>query len=152
MTYSRQGLDWIFGPEYSFRVFSTSRFAPVELSLVEVIILRDTYFSSFTGEDKTLQTNRHAVIIFSDTHFSSLTEGSNWAFRYLDCGINNWKTDSKSKVYRPQFWRKNVIFFTLEWVQIKRGSFQCLGPQALKLTQIRISFIESGFLSLKELN
>ena len=47
-----------------------------------------------------------AVVIFRDTHFSSFTGGPNWAFRCLDCGINNWKTDSKSKVYRPQFWRK----------------------------------------------
>ena len=63
-----------------------------------------------------------AVVIFRDTHFSSFTGGPNWAFRCLDCGINNWKTDSKSKVYRPQFWRKNV---NLEWVQIKRDNFQC---------------------------
>ena len=33
--YSRQGLDWIVRPGYSFRVFSKSRFAPPALSSVD---------------------------------------------------------------------------------------------------------------------
>ena len=41
--YDRQGLDWIVGPEYSFRVFSMSRFTPAVLSSVELIIFRDRY-------------------------------------------------------------------------------------------------------------
>ena len=35
LAYGRQGLDWIVGPEYSFRVFSTSSFVSAALSLVE---------------------------------------------------------------------------------------------------------------------
>ena len=41
----------------------------------------------FTGEDKTLQTDRQAVIVFCDTHFSLFTGGPNWAFRYFDNGV-----------------------------------------------------------------
>ena len=36
--HSQQGLDWIVGPEYSFGVFSASRFAPAALRSVEFVV------------------------------------------------------------------------------------------------------------------
>ena len=65
--YGRLGLDWIFRPEYSFRVFSTTRFAPAALSSVEVIIFCDTHSFVITGEIKHSQTDRQAVIINRQT-------------------------------------------------------------------------------------
>ena len=47
--YDWQGLDWIIGPEYSFRVFLTSRFAPAPSSSVKVIFFVTDTCSSFTG-------------------------------------------------------------------------------------------------------
>ena len=65
--YGQQVLDWIVGPEYSFRVFSTTCFAPAALSSVEVIIFCDTHSFVITGEIKHSQTNRQAVIINRQT-------------------------------------------------------------------------------------
>ena len=72
-----------------FRVFSMSRF---ELGWSD-------HFSSFTGEDKTLQT---AVVIFRDTHLLSFTGGPNWAFICLDKleeGVFLSKIDSKRVIW-----------------------------------------------------
>ena len=62
-----QGLHWIVGPEYSFRVFSTSRFAP---SAQQSFFVTDTC-SSFTGvpTDLTDMPFKEVIIFLCQTPF-----------------------------------------------------------------------------------
>ena len=41
--YGRQGPDWIIGPEFSYGLFSTSRFTPVALISVELVVRTKCY-------------------------------------------------------------------------------------------------------------
>ena len=57
--YDRQGQDWIVRPEYSFGVFSTSRFAPAALNLVELMVMIKRYKQTDAPNQKLVVKIKH---------------------------------------------------------------------------------------------
>ena len=95
LIFTTQGLNWIAGPGYSFRVFSTSRFVPPALSSVDDTVSCQKVLQTYCKDVITRLFLRQfeKVLIFRHTFFS-FTVGPNWPSRHSlrKCSffVTNW--------------------------------------------------------------
>ena len=70
LAYGWQGLECIVGPKYSFRVFSTSGFAPAAINLVELVVRIKGYKQTNSQTQSSDVTNRVIPAIFHASFIS----------------------------------------------------------------------------------